>query len=337
MNKSQPIAQNIGIDVSSESLEASYSQMDEHHEISFVRSKSFYNSKTGVKQLIDWAQKHAAQNLDLSFTLEATGVYHELCAYMLYEKGCKVHLLLPKRSKRYADSLEYKSKTDRIDSRILARMGLERKLEVWSIPSKQFRDMKMLSREREQIIAERTMLLNRLHALEHSQNGLKTSIRRVKQSIRLLDKQLKEIEDEIRKAVKQDSELASRIQKLETIPGVSTVTAVTILAETDGFALIKSAKQLVSYAGLDVRIRESGKWKGKPKISKQGNSHIRRVLYMPALNSTRYNHCIRPFYERLTSRKDNRMTAVTAVQRKLLVMIYSMWKSGELYDPLKLA
>lgn len=66
------------------------------------------------------------------------------------------------------------------------------------------------------------------------------------------------------------------------------MSVVTVIAETNGFALIKNQRQLVSYAGYDVVENQSGKRAGKTKISKKGNSHIRRILHMPALNAVRY-------------------------------------------------
>jgi transposase len=65
------------------------------------------------------------------------------------------------------------------------------------------------------------------------------------------------------------------------------LTAVTVVAETHGFANVESIKQLVVYAGLDVRICESGNWKGLSRIGKSRNSHIRGALYMPAMAQSR--------------------------------------------------
>ncbi len=120
------------------------------------------------------------------------------------------------------------------------------------------------------------------------------------------------------RVVKKDEKLAKKIDKIRTIPGVGFNTVVSILAETNGFQLIWNIKQLTSYAGLDIRILESGKWKGKSRISKKGNSHIRKALYMPSLSVVRHSAVHKAFYERLKGKKEKAKIALTAVQKKCL-------------------
>jgi transposase len=103
------------------------------------------------------------------------------------------------------------------------------------------------------------------------------------------------------------------------------------VAETNGFEDITSIKQLVSYAGLDIKIRESGTWKGKAKISKRGNSHIRKMLYMPALSKKTYDKETAQFYNRIKEKKGVAMVAVIAVERKLLALMYTLWKKEEMF------
>ncbi len=83
--------------------------------------------------------------------------------------------------------------------------------------------------------------------------------------------------------------------------------------------------------GSSVRIQESGKWKGKPTISKKGNSHIRRLMYMPTLSSIQYANTYKTIYNRIKDRKEHNMVAVVAIQRKLLGLIYTLWKNDSAY------
>ena len=105
----------------------------------------------------------------------------------------------------------------------------------------------------------------------------------------MLNKQVKEIEKEIKTLVNQDDKLKKKFEYLQNIPGVGLLTIATIVAETNGFETFTSIKQLTSYAGLDVKIAESGTWKGKSRISKRGNSHIRKALYMPSMARVRFD------------------------------------------------
>ena len=90
----------------------------------------------------------------------------------------------------------------------------------------------------------------------------------------------------------------------------------------------------MSYAGLDVAFKESGKFKGQTKISKKGNARIRQCLYMPALSATNHNEKIMELYERIIERNPTiKMKGVVAGMRKLLILIFVLWKKNEAYNP----
>jgi transposase len=102
--------------------------------------------------------------------------------------------------------------------------------------------------------------------------------------------------------------LTIKIQYLESIPGVSFISATRVDGETCGFHEISSAKQLASYAGYDVVLKESGTFRGNTKISKKGNSHIRSMLHMPSMTAVRVNSTLKQFYQRLKPNKAKPMT-----------------------------
>ena len=123
------------------------------------------------------------------------------------------------------------------------------------------------------------------------------------------------------------------MELLVSIPGVGSLTAATILAETNGFDLIRNKKQLTSYAGLDVKEKQSGtSVKGKSKISKRGNKYLRKALHMPALTAIGHNERFKAIFTRLVSRHGIKMKAAVAVQRKLLELMYTLYKKQEKYD-----
>ncbi len=105
------------------------------------------------------------------------------------------------------------------------------------------------------------------------------------------------------------------------------------MAETNGFDLIRNKKQLSSYAGLDVKEKQSGtSVKGKPKISKKGNKHLRKALHMPALAAIRHDERFKSIFARLVSVHGIKMKAAVAIQRKLLELMYTLYKKQEKYD-----
>ena len=109
------------------------------------------------------------------------------------------------------------------------------------------------------------------------------------------------------------------------------MTALKVLSETNGFILFKNIRQLISYAGLDVIENESGTYKGRTKISKKGNAKLRTALYLPAMSASRYNIGLKKFYDRINDGKKVKKQGVIAVMRKLLILIYTLWKKEEEY------
>jgi len=95
-------------------------------------------------------------------------------------------------------------------------------------------------------------------------------LERLNARIAFLNTQEKEIKKDISEIVNRDKGLKEDVKTICTIPGVGELTAVIVLSETNGFELIRSKKQLASYAGFDVKEKQSGtSVKGKPKISKK--------------------------------------------------------------------
>ena len=93
---------------------------------------------------------------------------------------------------------------------------------------------------------------------------------------------------------------------------------------------------MVAYAGLDVTVRESGKWKGQRKLSKRGSGALRRTVYMAALRCIRRaGSAFGAYYQALSARGLKGNAALAAVMRKMLVVAYHLLKSGDSYDPTK--
>lgn len=177
------------------------------------------------------------------------------------------------------------------------------------------------------------MVKNELHAEQSEAEPNKHSISRIKKRIDLLNKQEKEIKSEILELVQEHTESKQAVALACSVPGVGLLTAAAVLSETNGFDLIRNKKQLSSYAGLDVKEKQSGtSVKGKPRISKQGNRHLRKAMHLPALSAIRHDERFKAVFTRLIQKHGIKMKAVVAVQRKLLEMIYTVCKTGNAYE-----
>ena len=333
MKRQEVLKESLGIDVSKDSLSYCLGTLNGDLSKTFIQGTDVVNDPSGFKKLDIWLRKHHVQSDCLSIVMESTGVYHEGIAGYLFQKGYKVSILQSGRVKRYAQSLDQRSKTDALDSRMLSMLGCERQLTAWEPPSDHLQKLRSLSRERSCLVKERSLELNRAHALNHGVYKDIQTEKRYQQRMELLQVQIGEIEFEMQSVIRADEALSEKMGYMVSIPGVSFISAATVLAETLGFSTISSAKQLTSYAGYDVVLRESGNYKGKTHISKKGNKHIRAVLHMPSMTAVRLNPSLKPFYERLKPRKDKPLIALIAVQRKLLVLMFSLYKKNEYYDP----
>lgn len=328
------IKQCIGIDVSQKEIDVSFGTYGLDQSIKLHESKKFKNDEKGFSKFLTWSLKLTDIEIPLFFVMEATGVYHERLACFLYDKEQKVIVVLPNRASNYAKTLEVKTVTDKEASKSLTKMGLEKKMDLWVKPDPVYNNLKQLTREREQIQKAKTVTKNQIHAESKSAWVNTESIKRAKKLLKLLEVQIKEIEKEIQSFVKTKPSLEKKLNFILSIKGVGLITAATIVGETNGFTTIKNKRQLVSYAGYDVIKKDSGtSVHSKPRISKKGNKHIRKVMHFPALTSIRHDEQNKDKFVRMVQKHGIKMKAAVAIQRKLLVLIYTLWKKEENFDP----
>lgn len=327
------LKQVLGIDVSQKELVVTLGRLSDDLTIDLYAYNVFKNTESGFLKLSQWVEKLTEKDIKVRYVMEATGVYHQKFAYYLDERQADLSIVLPNKISNYMRTLEIKTITDKTCSEGIARFGLERKLDNWKKPKEIYRILKQLTRERRQITDERTIAKNQLHAEQSEAIPHRSSIERLKKRIQFLNTLEKEIKDEITNSVKEHTDLMKDITNICTIPGVSILTAATVIGETNGFELIRSKKQLTSYAGLDVREKLSGtSVKGKPAISKKGNRYLRSALHLPALSTIKWDDNFRDQYARIVTKHGIKMKGCVAVQRKLLELIYIIYKNKTVYD-----
>jgi transposase len=330
----QILKQSVGLDVSKDTVAACFSQQELGHPFRILSSRVFCTNAAGFKDLHTWIARQHLKSVDLHLLMEATGVYYEELAYFLNGKAYRVSVLLPNKTSAYCKSLDSKTKTDKEDAKKLAQMSLERLLPKWTPPNEKMLTIKRLCRERAELIDERIAFTNRLHAKNHAHAPVKSSLKRAELAIKFLDKQVKEIEKEVEKTVAADPDIKQKMDNVCTIKGIALITAATVVAEANGFELFKNKAQLVSFSGYDVVENESGTSISSPtKISKRGNYRIRKALYFSALVAVKHVPQMQELYERVYGKTKIKMKAYVAVQRKLLVLIYTLYKNNQPFNP----
>lgn len=321
----------VGLDVDKKTFKACLLARLFSGEIIAKAKKTFSNSKSGFEQLLDWKENHCKETeKSCSFIMEATGVYHEHLACFLYENELSVHVVVATKAKKYLQSLGVRSKNDQIDAKGLATMGLQQNLQKWQPLSMDLYTLRSLTRQIEALQKSKTVLANQLHAASHSPFTDAYVIKSLKSVIEKLDKEISACQKKVERYVLRNKELTSKYKLYAHLKGFGIITFAVLVAETGGFELFRNQTQLISYSGYDVVENTSGNRVGKTKISKKGNSHVRRILHMASLNMVKYNIKIfKDLHERVFERTKVKMKGYVAIQRKLLCLVYCLWKKNE--------
>ena len=323
----------VGNDIDFKTFKSSIVTIDDKQQVKVKASRKFDNNSSGFKAYKLWYTKnHKDKSVPMHFCMEATGVYHEQLSYYLHDEGQYVSIILANHSSKYLESLGLKTKNDKIDARGLAQMGAERSLDQWNPPVKFYATLRCLTRHYQSLQELKTAEINRLHAVMVAKHSVKLVIKQLRNSIKKITKQLDNTSNEISKHISTNEEAARKVSQICEIKGVAELTVAVVISETHGFELFDNAKQLVSYAGYDVIENQSGQRHGKTRISKKGNSRIRRALHLPSFVVKKYEPVFNNLYERTFEKHKIKMKSYVAIQRKLLTTIFALWKKDEAFE-----
>lgn len=332
MNKPVPGAPSTafcGIDVSAGSLAVALIESDQP-----LSQRQFANSSSGHKALITWLGKRKAT---VRVSLEATGIYSLDLALALHaHPHIELAVLNPKLVNRFAQAL-VRSQSDTSAALVLAEYSQRMPFAAWVAPSRTGLQLRTLARHIDSLVAQQTRELNRLHALESSRTAPRAVVQDIKRALAFLARRIAKIRSAARKTIAADTQLEERFQLLTATPGIGEISATQLLAETVLLAPGLTVRQWVAHSGLDPAHHDSGTSVHKrPRISRAGNRHLRRALFMPALAAVRCDPHLKAFYEALQTRHKTKLQALVAVARKLLHAIYGIFKTRTPYDGNKL-
>lgn len=318
----------LGIDVSKAKLDGVL--LDSH--TSKRKSKVVDNTAVGIATLLAWANKQGANTDELHVVMEPTGIYHETAAFALHAAGVRVSLVNPLYLRRFAESLGTQRKNDAIDAAVLARFGQERQPEPWQPPSPAMRQLHALLARRDAVAADLQRELNRQEQALLS-NAPVSVLDSIRQSIEHLGTQLQQLQQAISSHIDNDPGLRSKRQLLLSIPGVGERVADRFTSLL-GDQRFERAEQLAAYLGLIPIEFDSGTSVHKPpRLSKAGPSHLRALLYMPAVVAKQHNPHVKALYDRLLTRGKSKMAAIGAAMRKLVHLCFGVVRSGQPYSP----
>ena len=296
--------------------------------------RRFTNDAAGHADLCRWlcASGHATR-----IVVEASGIYSlDLTLALHAADAVEVMLVNPRAAKDYRRSRMHRSKTDEIDAAVLCDYVLRMPFVAWEPPAADAIELRQLARRVADLTVERAREKNRLHAARASRTASPVLINDIEVNLRHLDRRIDEMVRQALKVVGRTARLSSAYEHLTSVRGIAAKSAVMLLGELLCLPEGMSVREWVAHAGLDVRKHRSGRSvEERPRISKEGNVHVRRALYMPALVAVRREPAVGAFYDGLLERGKPKMVAVVAVMRKLLHAIYGMLKHDADFDGAK--
>lgn len=269
--------------------------------------------------------------------VEATGIYHlDLCLALEQAKGIEVMVANPRATKDFARAQMRRSKTDRTDAASLLEFLRRMDFEAWVPPRPSILALRAFSRRIQALLVTRAQEKNRLHAdesVEATPRAIRESIER---HIGSLNAEIEALTESALEAVHADAALDQRFAHLVSVKGIAQASAITLLAELSVLPADMSARQWVAHAGLDPRHSESGtSVKGRVRISKVGNRHLRAALFLPAMVASQHEPRVRAYYQKLLAKGKKPMQALVAVMRKLLHAIHGMFQHDAHFDGTK--
>lgn len=310
----------VGIDVSKRHLDAVW-VVDGKRVHKKVR-----NSKKGFAELLAEAPESA------HFVMEATGTYYFNLALFLHQANRFVSVVNPAQIKYHIRSDLKRTKSDKSDAASIAKFGDEKNPPPWKPHEREVYELRQLVTLDAKLQRMKVQLDNMVEAFVETDFHSKEAINRANMTAKVLEEQ--------RAKTKRDMEkLASKlfpeiVEILDSIPGVGTASAISVLAGVGDFRRFETSKQLVSYAGLSPTIKQSGtSIHSKGHISRMGGAQIRGTLYMCAMNGLRCNEQCKAMWNRLKSNGKHGKVVMVAIMSKLLRIMWTLVTKNEKYRP----
>jgi transposase len=277
----------------------------------------FTTDTAGLSALVQAAQ---AQPVTL-VVLEATGGYEAPVVAALVTAGLPVAVVNPRQVRDFAKALGQLAKTDRIDAQILALFGARVQPAPRPLPDE-------ATQELEALLTRRRQLLEMLHAERQRRPRARGRIvrRSLDTHIRWLERQVIDTDATLEAAIQASPVWRVQDQLLQSVPGVGPTLARTLLGLLPELGHL-DRHHIAALVGVAPLARDSGTLRGR-RTCWGGRPAVRTVLYMAALTAARWNPTLRAFYQRLRATGKPAKVALTAVARKLLVLLNAILRDA---------
>lgn len=301
----------IGVDVSKQRLEV--------FELGSGEASSMPNSLDAIEQWLDRFQ------IPMRVAIEPTNRYHELVTQAAHARGHQVYLIDPQPLAHYRQGVGQRVKADRQDAQWLARY-LEREvsdLRVWEPQTPAEQGFWRLLRRRATLVRAKVQLHHSLVDWGSLQADVDVLLKNIDQVLHKMDRALM--------AEAKHLGWAAEVARCRALPGVGPLTALALVALYHRGEFVR-ADAFIAFMGMDVRVRESGQWRGRRKLTKKGDPEIRRLLFNAAMQARR-SPLWEPYYLALRQRGLSATAAFVALSRKLARVCFALLKNETEFNP----
>jgi len=258
--------------------------------------------------------------------VEATNTYHERLVESAQRRELAVYLINGYQLKHYAESLGQRMRNDKIDARLLARF-LEREIEglkPYQAPCRQQIQVRKLLKRRALLVKLQLQLRQSFDGVAGFETPMDGLLRRAKELVILIDKRLQ--------ALARELGWQSDLARLRSIPGVGPLTALALL-EAYRSGHFTHRDPFVAFLGLDVRTKDSGRLKGRRRLTKKGNPEPRRLLHNAAMASSHANRYFQADYLALQKRGLSKIQALVVISRKIVKIAFALLQHQTEFNP----
>lgn len=301
----------IGIDVGKDSLS-----------ICFARSGEQLELPNNPRAIRGWLKGLPST---CAIAIEATGIYHVEVATLAHQKGHPVYLINGYRLSNYRKGIGGRHKDDRSDAQLLARYLAheQAQLQPWQPPCKTYSRLQSLLHRRAALVQSSTSLRQSFSQDRLLKRAIEPVLRRIAKLELRLERQIQQ--------TLQEAGLGEQSKRCQGIEGIGPLTAAALnLAFLRG--RFRNGDAFVAFLGLDVRMKESGRYCGRRKLTKQGDPEIRRLLYNAAMAAARTSRW-KETYRGHLARGLKRTEALTILARKLARIAFALMTTQQPYRP----
>lgn len=326
----------IGADISKDKINFALRFLNDYILETEIENKTTALNKfiKKVQSLVKSIAKEKKSEYCLEFIMEHTGIYGNLLIECLAGHNLTMYVVSGLEIKNSTGIT--RGKNDKIDAQRIADYGVRfaDKLKPYTLCDQTLTELKALHTKRTQLVRIKAQLTQ---ARDDNKKFLNKELLKKLEKINKpivteLDQAIEKIEAQMLELIKSDGPIYENYKIAQSVPGVGKIVAAAFICATNNFTKFQSAKALGSYCGVVPFGKESGRYKGRDKVSPIANKSLKTLLHLGAIATIRGKNAFSAYYQKkLTEDKKNKMLAINNVRNKILKTLFACIKNKTKY------